>query len=428
MASEMLSIDPDIPVKEKMRNVAKLVRELLRGYAVFPASIFLGLPRESVVLRNVVLPLAVKENLRTSLGYEMEKYVPFTADDVYFDFQIIQEDKKENRIVVLLAIARKDTVKPYLELRDLLERGITGIGISCTATVNALLGLDQGLGDHSFSLIYVGKNSFEVNIVAARMMVYSRAYEIFSGPQGFPNEVIKRLEQSQKAVGLESGAAEVVLCGSDRKDKIAEKLKERGVPVRDIDPVIRSVPYQGLIPAFGLSLGGIKKVPNQLNLLPMELRKRPSKVPYYLLVFFLVLAMLGSAAWWGSGVFKRRLAYSNLQSEVEQLKSEAAKSEKIEKKCATVKKSLENLSSRIAFGTPVLDILKELTERIPEDAWLIEFSFSNGSVTLSGYSDNAAELIPLLEASSLFEGVGFLSTIRKTRDGKEKFRIGFKVR
>jgi hypothetical protein len=37
-------------------------------------------------------------------------------------------------------------------------------------------------------------------------------------------------------------------------------------------------------------------------------------------------------------------------------------------------------------------------------------------------------LIPLLAASPLLKDVAFLSPITKGRDGKERFRIGFKVR
>jgi len=37
-------------------------------------------------------------------------------------------------------------------------------------------------------------------------------------------------------------------------------------------------------------------------------------------------------------------------------------------------------------------------------------------------------LIPLLAASPLLKDVAFLSPITKGKDGKEKFRIGFKIR
>lgn len=426
-ASEVVSIDPDMVVKERVRNVGELVSQFLRRYRVSPGSIVLGLPRETVILRNITLPLAVKENLRASLTYEMEKYVPFAADDVYFDFQIIREDKKENRIDLLLAVAKRDMVRPYFELRDLIGRGITGIGIGCAGTVNVLLKMDRDLEDEFFRLIYFGKDSFEVAVVTAGMMAYSRAYEIPDGLQNLPEEVIKGLEQTQQTAGLEIKSTDVVICGSGKNDTIAEKLKERGLTVRDVDPSMRVLPSQGLIPAFGLSLGGIEKAPNQLNFLPRELQKRPSKVPYYLLVILLIAAIFGGAAWRGSGIFQRRLFYNNLQSEVVRLRTEVAKTEEIRQKCDRIQKELDDLVRGTSVNTSVLEILREITIRIPEDTWVSTFYLSKGSVTIAGYADTASTLIPLLEASPVLQDVIFLSTITKTKQGKERFRIGFKA-
>jgi Tfp pilus assembly protein PilN len=76
----------------------------------------------------------------------------------------------------------------------------------------------------------------------------------------------------------------------------------------------------------------------------------------------------------------------------------------------------------------VLDVMRELTEQIPESAWLREFRLSGDAVTLTGQADSASALIPLLEESPLFTDVKFLTTIRKDRDGKEVFRIGLTLK
>jgi len=39
--------------------------------------------------KEVELPLAARENLRQALAYEMHRFTPFSADDVYYDYRII---------------------------------------------------------------------------------------------------------------------------------------------------------------------------------------------------------------------------------------------------------------------------------------------------------------------------------------------------
>ena len=74
----------------------------------------------------------------------------------------------------------------------------------------------------------------------------------------------------------------------------------------------------------------------------------------------------------------------------------------------------------------VIELLRELTERIPKSAWISNMTISDKGVEIEGYADSASELIPLLDTSPMFKDVGFLSSITKSREGKERFRIGLK--
>lgn len=426
-ASETRAIDPDMPPKERGKYVAAQVNEFLGRSRVSPANIILGLPRESVILRNLTLPWAVKENLRATLSYEMEKYCPFTADDVYYDFQILGEDRKEGKLGILLCIARRDDVSPYFALKDLIGKGVREIGVSSMAIVNGLLDSQQNLKKQSFNLIYLAKEYVELGRVQDGLLVYSRIIDSHMNPQRGMDRLLKDFAQVQGTFGQKSDSEDVVICGPNADENLAGDISREGVNVVTLGTSPDNIHTKETLPAFGLALAGLKPTLNHTNLLPIELQKRPSKVPYYLMVILLITALLGGGAWWGSGIFQRRLYYEGLEREVDRMRSEAAKSVEVEKKCDGVGKSLADLSSRIAVKTPVLDILKELTERIPDNAWLTAFSFSKGKVTIRGYADTASELIPLLEASPLFRDVSFLSTIRKTRDGKEQFRIGFNV-
>lgn len=77
---------------------------------------------------------------------------------------------------------------------------------------------------------------------------------------------------------------------------------------------------------------------------------------------------------------------------------------------------------------PLLEVLKELSLRIPKNAWVRRLTISDGEVKMRGQAEVASELIPSLEGSPLFKDVTFLSSIlRRGQSKKEFFRIGLKL-
>jgi Tfp pilus assembly protein PilN len=69
-----------------------------------------------------------------------------------------------------------------------------------------------------------------------------------------------------------------------------------------------------------------------------------------------------------------------------------------------------------------LPLLRELTEIIPQEAWLTTLNLDLKGVELSGQAMAASQLIPLLENSPRLERVEFSSPVTRGRD-KEQFRI-----
>jgi Tfp pilus assembly protein PilN len=70
-----------------------------------------------------------------------------------------------------------------------------------------------------------------------------------------------------------------------------------------------------------------------------------------------------------------------------------------------------------------LPVLRDLTELLPNDAWLTTVSLDGKGIELTGAASAASTLIPLLENSPRFERVEFSSPVTRGRDNKEQFRI-----
>ncbi|MEE4304817.1 MAG: PilN domain-containing protein [Wenzhouxiangella sp.] len=97
-------------------------QELLGGFEDGQPEIRLCLPPEDMLHCPVELPLAVESNLTESLRYQLDQVTPFSADQVYFDYDIVERDAEHGRLKIDLRLATRSRV-------DALRERLSAIGI-----------------------------------------------------------------------------------------------------------------------------------------------------------------------------------------------------------------------------------------------------------------------------------------------------------
>jgi len=414
--------------EEKTAEIRKYVHEFLRKHRISSADIFLGIQRDLTIFRYIELPLAVKENLRGTLLYEMEKYVPLPVSEIYFDCQIIAEDKEANKLTVLLIVVKKEFIDPYLDRDNRLGAGISGIEIHSTALVNYLSYKPKTPNADTYAIVSLGSEHLELSLVKKRLLHYSRHVKIDKKGGNLQRLVLEELELFRKTLGTEQGRLEVVLCGSDA-DSVVELLKAReDIGLRPQEHSRTGIPSDLLAPAYGLALRGIQKAPMDINLLPIGLRKKSGKIRYYTKFVLAGLFILSILAWGGNSILQQKRLSDNLDSEIKKLSAEVANINRTQAKLKELEKKIDAINALRQRHVPVLTVLRDLSKEIPEGVWLDRLAFTDKGGEIEGYADSASALIPLLTASPLLKDVAFLSPITKGKDGKERFRIGFKVR
>ena len=70
----------------------------------------LCLDENQVLVRRIELPLAVEENLAQTLRFELDRYTPYKADQVYFNHRIINRDGSRQKLQVDLVVADRSAV------------------------------------------------------------------------------------------------------------------------------------------------------------------------------------------------------------------------------------------------------------------------------------------------------------------------------
>ncbi len=426
MAHAVYPLEEGIADEEKVNAVSELIQGFLRENQISPASVFLGIPRNTAILKYLEFPITVKENLRESLGYEMDKYVPFNSEDVYFDFQVLSEDKAVGRLQLLLVVVKKQTLSPFLAIGRQLGVGISGVEISSTALASYFFRWGEK-GNRTFkSFIYMREHGLESGLVQDGMLRYSR---VLSRSEDLMEAIPANLARMQREFGESNESLDTVFCGAEADVPLLEGLYGmNGINIRLVDLSRAQIPSTNLIAAYGLALKGIQKTSMNINLLPPALRKKPSKLKYYAMFGLVSLTILGALAWGGGAFFQHQWTLDRLEEEIEKLGSQLKKIERIKAEKMRIEDRINYLTTVRQGGLPVLDVLKELSERIPEDAWVNRFDFSEKGVQIHGEAASASELIPLLEASPMFGGVAFSSAITRVRDGKERFRIGLNLK
>ena len=415
--------------EEKTAEIRKHVTEFLEEHRISSADIFLGIPRGLAIFRYIELPIAVKENLRGTLLYEMEKYIPLSVDGIYFDCQIIAEDKETNKLRVLLVAVKKEFIDPYVNRENPLGSGISGVEISSSALVDYVSSQPDTASVDPLALVCLGNGHLELSLVKKQLLNYSRYVQIDHPSGGAPQyPVLEELDMLRKTLGQEQGRLEVLACGTDAAG-VAELLKGReDIGLRSLDLAGTGIPSDVLAPAYGLALRGIKKVPMDINLLPTPLRKKVSKIRYYALFVLSGLLVLSILAWGGSNILHQKRVSDKLDSEIKQLGTEVASINRTQKKVKELEDKIDAINALRQRHLPALSVLRDLSKELPEGAWLDRLAITDKGGEIEGSADSASKLIPLLAASPLLKDVAFLSPITKSKDGKERFRIGFKMR
>ena len=101
--------------------VAEALRELWAVGKFKSKQVVMGVGNQRVVVREIGLPWLPEKELRDSLGFQVQEFIPMSVDDVVLDFDTLGEFEQEGRrmIRILLVAAQRVMV-------DALVAGATG--------------------------------------------------------------------------------------------------------------------------------------------------------------------------------------------------------------------------------------------------------------------------------------------------------------
>ena len=160
------------------------------------------------------------------------------------------------------------------------------------------------------------------------------------------------------------------------------------------------------------------------NLLPQGERPRPSRaVPRLMAAMAIVTLVLGGLTL-GIGFERKQRTLERFESRVAELRAATGETGKLEEKLARLLAVSGYLREQKKRRPQMIEILDEVTRRLPDKHWLISYSLRDGTIRLAGYSDDPSSVLRLLEQSELFSEARFGAPVTMDpRVGKERFNL-----
>lgn len=300
---EGIIVNGEIKNKDEFVSFLKKIRQI-RGFS----DVVLSLPEEKAFLSLAELPKMSEEEIKTSLSFQIEQYVPLKKENIIFDFEITPSSVKSDHLDVLLLAFPKSLVYDYCEVFE--RAGFTPLAMELESLSLArslvpednkdnILIIDFGKTRTTFAVLRgsslrftstvllggrdlekmiageLGINPFEAEKIKKDFSLTGlrkedRTYEaILPILSSLEDEIRKHqgywqdhlLHQSEE----KSGIKEIILAGGDANlNGLPEYLSQRlAIPVRLGNPWIKVGSFEDYVPeinrreslAYGIAIG-----------------------------------------------------------------------------------------------------------------------------------------------------------------------------
>lgn len=343
----------------------------------------------------IELPVKSRDDIAHALRFELEKHLPLEPDQYSFDFHTVQTIAEGTRNLVLAV--RKDKLKWIADC--LGEAGLKFCGVRCTAAEAA---------NEVLSAVNVTDG-----VLVHR---WESGYQIAGFKDSEP-EFIKVAADSEEAArdieGLTQTYGRTVYAAGDLAAAAGlDRFSPQNVAVN----------LPGRIALSGLKGGRV-----DMDFVPPELAA--SKKDYYLHTITALCAAC-VVIFFATTIF----AYIKDYRAMNWVRDRTAEIKTSTKELISMSREIETNIEKLDFlyefrnsKNRKIDMLSELGELIPKDAWLISLSADeSGKIKIEGFAREAADIIGPIERSDMFENVEFSFPVTVS-GGIERFSLKMQV-
>jgi Tfp pilus assembly protein PilN len=346
------------------------------------------LPRDEVTVRQIALPGVADKDLASAVGFEIDSLNPYSEEEVTYDWARIGKTPS-----VLIAIVLRSVIERYTALFS--QAGIKTASLTFSAPViySALRLLAIPPRDGFLALEPAAEEGFEV-------YGESPTRPIFSARLDQAPDRARTLAVSELRLPPETEAAVLHDC-----------LPRPLAAPETYEPARASLSYAAAV-AYA---GPIR--PLSVNLLPREQRRSASRLRYVPGAVLGSVALLLAIAALAYPSFSDRHYAGLLEAQIRIFAPLARKAVEADRDTIDERNRAQTLDNFKQQTRQDLDALNALTHLLAPPAWLNSLQLTRTAVSISGQTNQAAELIKLLDGSRQFQGSSFSLPIQRSAGG-----------
>ncbi|MEE4357925.1 MAG: type IV pilus assembly protein PilM [Desulfococcaceae bacterium] len=212
----MIDIEPGLIEDGSVRNpegVADAIRRLFKANRIKETNTAISVGGYSVIVKNISIQTMDEAQLRETIQFEAEQYIPFDIKDVNLDFQILGENADNpNQMDVVLVAAKKEIVQDYVSLVQSAGLNPCIMDVDAFALQNIYEANYETEGEN-VALIDIGANKTTLNILKGSFSVFMR--DVSLGCHQISSKIV-----SLAGCSLEEAEE---LYNTEKSDKISSK-------------------------------------------------------------------------------------------------------------------------------------------------------------------------------------------------------------
>jgi Tfp pilus assembly protein PilN len=390
-------------------DLVKALQDLLKAKRIPASNVYLSLPRDRGIVRQIQFPADIKRKLPEIVKLQVETISPWPADEIYWDFAAESPKKDQKLLTITIVIVPRTHVDPWIALFKSAGLPLSGATLSSVAQGHGICCL---WGEAVPAIVLHREESYTEGILVSGSRIAA-----FTGPSTgddvAPKLVVDRLLSAAKMSSSEG--ARLIVCGNvDVHTQESNPL----LPIEDAKP--ESTKEFGSLAAALLPL---KETPFKSNVVPADLRYRESRrrlVPALALGFLTILMGITLLL---RDSYQNAIYASQLDGEIKRISPKVKEVAEQEKELDRLSQRYRSLTSQIQNRDYVLETVGELARLLPASAFLASYSYQDGTITISGFAQSASEIQNLLESSPLFKGVEFANSVTREPSGKDRFTL-----
>lgn len=352
----------------------------------FMGEVILSLPRELTIVREIDYPHSNLKELREALAYQLDSFIPFSNEDVYFDIHSLSQNRHDTKVLI---VAVKKT-----DLDNILSR-LQSVEITPSRVIISPFAFLPVLGERTGSVVLVSKNA------------KNYSYNLFENNNLTLSSIVKT--EVELTNQIKTNLPDEILLSNVSNGFLPNEHK---VPAQSLDDYTES---------YGAALYGLSDYPCDLSLISSSRKRLNSQTVLlcFLIGFLICFAFLIPYM----QKINNLAILKMINAQIKSIKKDVSVVEKLQERIAILDKAVNKVNEVRGNYIPRIDVILELAKVLPNDAWAKAITIIDNTFELEGDAVSSTNLIPILENSPLFSGVGLASPVTKTQSGREKFRI-----